>query len=111
MENIQAIVIGWVALQSLGITGIIWRGITFYFSHKALVKEVDSLASKSTELKLKLEKLEDKLQTKFDDIAKAHQDMRESQILQQASLEQIKQSLQMLSNQLLEKKTDVNSSP
>lgn len=106
MEQLDKLLLGWVAIESLGLTAIIWRGITFYFSHKALEKQVAILETHNTVFSKKLEKLEDKIQSKLDELSKNNQDARESQILQQASLDQIKQSLQMLSNQLLDKKID-----
>lgn len=138
MEQLDKIVIGWVAIQSLGIGGLIWRFINLFFDvkeHKKKILELEnkikileeSIDKKFETLKTsidkefesleesinkkfdKLEQRETKFEGKFEEISKTHQEMRESQIKQQASLDQIKQGLSMLTSQLLEKKTDSNN--
>lgn len=125
MEQLDKIVIGWVAVQSLGIGGLIWRFINLFFDVKTLKLKIVELELKIKEIEVtlkafepsvelakkfdKIEKSEARLELRFDDFSKNHQELRESQIKQQASLDQIKETLSMLSSQLLEKKTDSNN--
>lgn len=113
MEQLDKIVIGWVTFQSLGIGGLIWRSINLFFDVKNMkakmaeqqieIQYLEAAIDKKFE---KLEEREAKVDTRFEEIAKNYQEVLLNQALQQSSLDQIKDSLKLLTNQLLEKKTD-----
>lgn len=105
MENLQAIIMGWVAIQTLGIGGLIWRSINLYFDFKALQKQVEFLDKRTLLQSERLEEKETKIDNKFDDMTKIYYEMREFQNKQQSSLEHIKTQLALL----LEKKMDSNN--
>ena len=103
MEQMNSIVIGYVALQSLGLGSLIWKTVTFYFEVKSLKEQVAFLDKRTSNQAIIFESTKEKIDMKLESNSKLYQELRESQIKQQHSLDQIKEQLIRLASLLLDK--------